>query len=130
MKAPTVETVFSVVKPSVGQVVGVAARHAVVAEPVLHEERGVEADEGEPEVHLAQPLVEHPAGHLGEPEVHAGEDGEHDGAEEHVVEVRDDEVRVVDVEVDWRAGQQDAGEPAEQERQQEADARTASGSRR
>ena len=33
-----------------GQVVGVPARHALVAEPVLHQERGVEADERGPEV--------------------------------------------------------------------------------
>ena len=63
----------------------------------------MEADERQPEVHLAQPLVEHPAGHLREPEVDAGEDGEHDRAEQHVVEVRHHEVRVGDVEVDRRA---------------------------
>ena len=122
MNAPIVEIVFSVVNPSVGQVVGVAARHALVAQPVLHQERGVEADEQQPEVHLAEPLVEHPAGHLREPEVEAGEHREHDGAEQHVVEVRHHEVGVGDVEVQRRAGQEDAGQAAEQERDQEADA--------
>ena len=68
--------------------------HAVRAEDVLHEERHVEADEHQPEVHLAQPLVQHPAGQLREPVVDAGEDAEHAAAEEHVVEVRDHEVRV------------------------------------
>ena len=74
------------------QVVDVAARHALVAQPVLDQERGVEADEGHPEVQLAELLVHHPAAHLREPEVDAGVGGEHDGAEDDVVEVRDDEV--------------------------------------
>ena len=107
-------------EPVGGQVVGVAARHALVAEPVLHQERGVEADERQPEVQLAQPLVEQPAGHLREPEVDARVGGEHDRAEQHVVEVRDHEVRVGDVEVDRRAGQQHAGQATEQEGDQEA----------
>ena len=104
-----------------GQVVGVAPRHALHAEPVLDQEGGVEADEQHPEVDLAQRLVEHPAGELGPPEVEAGEHREHHGAEHDVVEVRDDEVGVGQVEVQRRAGQDDAGQAAEQERDQEAD---------
>src|SRR4051795_6944652 len=50
-----------------GKVVGVAARHSLVAQPVLHEERGVEADERQPEVQFAESLVEQPSRHLGEP---------------------------------------------------------------
>ena len=108
-------------EPVGGQVVGVAARHALVAQPVLHQERGVEPDEREPEVHLAQRLVHHPAGHLREPEVDARVGGEHDRAEQHVVEVRHHEVGVGDVEVDRRGGQQHAGEAAEQEGDEEAE---------
>ena len=52
-----------------GQVVGVAAGHALDAEPVLDQEGGVEADEEHPEVDLAELLVEHPTGQLGPPEV-------------------------------------------------------------
>jgi hypothetical protein len=40
---------------------------------------------------------------------------------EHVVEVRDDEVGVLHREVDRRGGQHDAGQTAEEERDQEAD---------
>ena len=90
------------------QVVGVAARHALDTQPVLDEEGGVEADEQDPEVELAEALVEHPAGHLRPPEVEAGEHREHHGAEDDVVEVRDHEVGVGDVEVERRAGQDDA----------------------
>ena len=41
-----------------GKVIGVAARHAHVAQPVLHQECRVESDQGQPEVQLTQPLVE------------------------------------------------------------------------
>ena len=70
---------------------------------------------------LPEPLVEHLAGHLRPPEVEAGEHREHDRAEDHVVEVRDHEVAVGDVEVQRRRAEDDAGQPAEQERDQEAD---------
>ena len=105
----------------VGQVRRVATRHADDAEPVLDEERRVEADEQQPEVPLAEPLVEHLAGPLGPPEVEAGEHREHDGAEHDVVEVRDDEVRVGHVEVERRRRQDDAGQATEGEGDQEAD---------
>jgi hypothetical protein len=71
MNAPIVDNDVQRGEPVGGQVVGVAAGHALVAQPVLHQERGVEADERQPEVQLAQPLVEEPAGHLGEPEIDA-----------------------------------------------------------
>ena len=89
-----VEIVLSVGEAVAREVVGVAPRHALDAEPVLDEERRVEADEQRPEVDLAEPLVEHLAGELRPPEVEPGEHREHDGAEHHVVEVRDDEVGV------------------------------------
>ena len=54
-----------------------------------------EADEDHPELQLAEAVVEEAAGHLGEPVVEAGEDGEERAAEEHVVQVADDEVGVV-----------------------------------
>ncbi|CPT81947.1 Uncharacterised protein [Mycobacteroides abscessus] len=80
----------------------------------------MEADEGQPEVQLAQALVEQAARHLREPEVDARVGGEHNRAEEHVVKVRDDEVAVRHVEVQRRAGQQHARQTTEQEGDQEA----------
>ena len=54
---------------------------------------------------LASAVVVHPAGHLRPPEVQAGEVA-HDRAADHdVVEVRDDEVGVVDVDVDAERGE-------------------------
>ena len=61
----------------------------------VHREEGqVEPDDHEPEVPLAEPLVEHPAEDLREPVVDAAEEPEDEAAEQHVVEVRDDEVGV------------------------------------
>src|SRR6478609_3294698 len=102
-----------------GQVVGVAAGHADDAEPVLDQEGDVESDEGGPEVQLAESFVEEPAGHFREPEIDPGEGGEHDGAEQDVVEVGDHEVGVGDVKVQGGGGEDDPGEAAEQERDQE-----------
>lgn len=102
------------------QVVGVAARHALLAEPVLDEEGGLEADEESPEVDLAEAFVEQFAGELRPPEVEAGEHREDDRAEQHVVQVGDDEVRVRQVEVQGRGGDEDAAHAAEQEGHQEA----------
>src|SRR3712207_8609922 len=63
------------------EVVGVPPRHALHTEPVLDEEGRVEADEQQPEVDLAEALVEHLAGHLRPPEVEAR-------SEEHTSELQ------------------------------------------
>ena len=49
-------------------------------------------------------------------------------ADEHVVEMRDDEVRVAELPVERRDRQHDAGEPGDQELEEEARGRTASAS--
>jgi hypothetical protein len=51
--APTVDTWLSG-EAVLRQVVGVPTRHALDTQPVLDQERRVEADEQQPEVHLAQ----------------------------------------------------------------------------
>ena len=83
------------------------------AEEVLREEQHVGADEGQPEVQLAERLVVHVAGHLREPVVPAGEDGEHGAERQHVVEVRDDVVGVVQRAVDAGVGEHHAGHAAD-----------------
>jgi hypothetical protein len=118
--APIVDTWFSQVQPSAAES-SAAAHHAVDAQPVLDEEGHVEADEQHPEVHHAEPLVEHAPRPLGPPEVEAREHREHDRAEHHVVEVRDDEVRVGEVEVERRRREDHTGQTAEDERYEEAE---------
>ena len=97
------------------------ARHPEEPEHVLRQERQVEADEGQPEVPLAEPLVEEPAEHLRPPVIEPAEHAEHRSAEQHVVEVRDDVVAVVDLPVDREGGKEDAGEAAHREERDEAD---------
>ena len=55
----------------------------------------METDQKKPEVQLAQLLVQHLARHLRVPVIECGEDHEENGANQHVVEVSDDEVAVV-----------------------------------
>ena len=68
---------------------------------------------------LAEPLVEFDPEHLRPPEKERGEDGKQAAAAEHVVKVRDDEVRVVRLIVDRRRRDHHAGHAAEQKVQQE-----------
>ena len=103
------------------RVVGDATRHALQPDVVHREEGEVEPDEREPEMQLAEPLVVHAPGHLREPVVDPAEDREHGAAEEHVVDVRDDEVRVAGMNVDRHGGEVDAGEPTDHEHRQEAE---------
>ena len=78
------------------------------------------------EVQLAPALVQQLAGELREPVVDAREQGERRAAEQHVVHVGDDEVRVVDVEVERGRGEHHAGQAAEQEQRAGTRRRTAS----
>ena len=61
-------------------------------------------DERPPEVNLAQRLVHEAAEHLGEPEVGPREDAKGRADRHRVVEVRNDEVGVVQGEVDGHGG--------------------------
>ena len=97
---PIVASEVEVVPARRRGVVGDPPRHARQAQLVHREERQVEADEHQHELDLAQRLVQHPAGHLGEPVVQPGHDPEDRPAEQDVVEVGDDPVRVVEGEVD------------------------------
>ena len=65
---------------------------------------------------LAEPLVEREAERLREPVGVAGHQREHDAADDHLVEVSDQEQAVVDDEVDRRDRQQNAGQPADRRR--------------
>ena len=78
---------------------------------------------------LPRRLVEHPAGHLGEPVVEAGHDAEHRAAEQHVVDVGHDPVGVVEGEVDRHRGAERAVDAADQEHRQEAEREQQSASR-
>ena len=88
-------------------------------EQVHREEGHVEADEEQPEGDLAQRLAHHPAGHLGEPVGERAEQREDRAADQHVVEVGDDEIGVVDLPVERHRGEHHAGQPADDEDEEE-----------
>jgi len=81
----------------------------------------VEADEHEPEARLPEALVEHVARDLRVPMVDSGEDRKDRAAEEHVVEVGDDEVRVRHLLVERNRGEHHAGETSDHERDEETE---------
>ena len=92
-----------------------------VAEHELREEREVEADEHDDGRGLGAGFREHPAGHLRPPEVESAHVS-HDGAADHdVVEVRDDEVGVREVDVHPHGRQEKPGETADREESHEPD---------
>ncbi len=98
------------------------AWHAEHTGKVLWDEREVEPDEEQPEVPLAQPLVQHPAGHLGEPVVERGEHGEDETTDQDEVKVRDHEVGLGELPVERHDRQHHARNPGAQELQQKRNA--------
>ena len=60
-------------------------------------------------------LVHEAAGHLGEPVIDAGEEAENRAANQHVVEVRDDEIGIVQVDVHRNRGDDDTGDTSDGE---------------
>ena len=82
-------------------------------------EDAVSADEGQPEVDLAQSLVHHAAGHLGEPEEGSAEDAEDGGNRHHQVEVAHHEVGRVQHDVDGGLSQEEAADAAADEHRDE-----------
>src|SRR3546814_4578588 len=76
------------------------------------EERQVDADESDPEVQLAEAFLVLPAAHLGEPIVETCKHPEQRPHGEHVVELGDNIVGVVQDDIDAGVGQHDTRKPA------------------
>src|SRR3546814_7164346 len=87
---------------------------------MLGEEQDVDADEEYPEMQFAKRFIVHPARHLRKPIVESREQREHRAKRQHIVEVRDDIIGVVQVGVDAAIGQHDAGHAADGEHEDEA----------
>src|SRR5687767_14307614 len=82
------------------QIVVIASRHSTSSQQELREERHVEADEHERAADLSKLLVVHTAEHLWPPVMQSTQERNHCAAHHYVVEVRNDEVRVVKVNID------------------------------
>src|SRR3954468_13519913 len=99
----------------------VTTRHAHQAEHVLREEREVETDEHEPELGLTQSLVQYSPEELRPPVEQRGEEPEHGPSEKRVVHVRNDEVRVRHLPVEWEHRKEDPRQAADREDRDEAE---------
>ena len=67
----------------------------------MHREKSqVEADEIEPKAPFAETLIEHAAGHLGEPHEEGPENREEIDADENVMDVGNDEIGLVELPID------------------------------
>src|SRR2546425_332859 len=91
------------------------------AEEVHREEDEVHADQREGEMPAGEAFGVHPPRHAREPEVEAGEDAEDGSAEEDIVQVRDDPVRVLERIVERDRRLEHAVDPADHEHRDEAD---------
>src|SRR4029077_7217210 len=80
-----------------------------------------EADVEEPELPTGEPLGKHAAGDFGIPIEDAGEGAEERAADQHPVEVADDEVAIRELKVDGGHAEDNAREAADQEQRQEAE---------
>src|SRR5271168_2201551 len=82
----------------------------------------MKSDEEKPEVKFGERLVVHSPGHFREPVVERSKGSEQNAADDHVVEMRDHEVRTPKLPVKWGDAQHDSGEARDKELEQEADA--------
>src|SRR5215217_2421098 len=87
---------------------------------MLREEHQIDADEGQPEMHLADRLVVIVAEHLRKPIIPAAEDREDSTQREHIMEVGNDVIGVVQRAIDSRIGENDTGHSADGEEENEA----------
>ncbi|MDR8957485.1 hypothetical protein FEP76_06014 [Burkholderia multivorans] len=97
-----------------------AARHAEQPRHVHRKKADVEADQNDPERPAADALVHHPARELRKPVGDAAEHRKHVDPEQHVVQMRDDEVRVGQLPVERHGRRHHARYAADHEHQHEA----------
>ncbi len=97
----------------------ITTRHALCSEDELREERDVKACEHEETADLAPELVQHAASHLRPPVVKSTYESRHCSAHHHVVEVSNNEIRVVQVDVDGQSAEEQACQTANRKEEQE-----------
>src|SRR5260370_37883272 len=94
---------------------GDSPHHPVQPEIVHWKESAIEEDEREDEMNLPPGLVHHAAKHFWEPEVNRPEYAEKASAEQHIMNVRNNEVCVVDKEVDRGRSHVDSAQTSDHE---------------
>src|SRR5579864_5094572 len=102
--------------PTTARLIGIdSSRHAQQSWDMHEVECQVEADDENPEVQLAERLVVHLSRHLREPVVKGSEETEDNTANNHVVKMRDYEIRVPQVPVEGGGTLHDPCETSDQE---------------
>ena len=78
--------------------------------PIMHrEEDRVNTDETQPEMNLAERFVHHTPEHFRIPEIDRSENGEDRSSEEHVMNMSDDKIRIVNKNIDRRRSHENSG---------------------
>ena len=95
--------------------IGDSAHHPVQPQIVHRKESAIEEDECESEMNLAPSLIHHATKHFWEPEVNRPENAEKASAEQHIVDVRNNEISVVDEEIDRGRSHIDSAQAADHE---------------
>src|SRR6185369_7456178 len=98
----------------------IASRHADDSHDVHRHKDRVDADERQPEMNLANPLVHQTAKHLREPEVERSEHSEDRSHTHHQVEVSRDDIRVVHRQVERTLAENQARDTARHEERNES----------
>src|SRR5258708_10619351 len=101
--------------PAASRLVGVdSARHPENAGNVHEIEGQMEPYDEKPKVQSAERLVVHSSRHLREPIIECSEQCEENAAHYDIVKVRDDEIRISELPIEWRGAQHDPGQACDQ----------------
>jgi hypothetical protein len=98
-----------------------AAWHAEEAGEMHGQEGDVEAEEHQPEHPFSDSLGQSSPAHHRRPMIEGRKERKDHSADQHIMEMGDDEIAVVDLEIEGRDRHHDAGEAAEREDEQESE---------
>ena len=93
----------------------ISPRESSNTKHVHWEECSVEPNEGQNEMKLRDSLAHHPAPHLREPELNGSETAKQRRSKQHIVEVSNDEVSVMEIDIDWHSRHEDAAQATDDE---------------
>ena len=95
--------------------IGYSSHHPVQPQIVHWKESAIEEDERESEMNLAPSLIHHATKHFWEPEVNRPENAEKASAEQHIVNMRNNKISVVNEEIDRGRSHVDSAQAADHE---------------
>src|SRR4051812_38309403 len=91
----------------------ITPRHSEIAQNELREKREIEADENYQRRKFSPPFRIEPAEHLRPPEVKAAQVRHHHPADHDVMKMRDDKIRIVNMNIDPQRGEEQPGHSAD-----------------